>query len=88
MKLYANFDRVAGVYDAPIPMPNDSYAKRAVSEAIVHHKVSASQLSDFALYCLGDYNQETGEIVGEVRFVINLIDLCQSDDTKENIDEN
>ena len=68
MKIYAFFDRVSGLFSAPFVQLNDGTAVR-------YYKYTMSQAEmvakDTALYYLGEYNENTGEIKPAVKFVSN-----------------
>lgn len=57
--LYSIYDSIAEVFNKPFLQPNDASAIRAFTE-------SASEqvhIKDYALYCLGEFNDNNGSIV-------------------------
>lgn len=67
------FDRKAGVYARPFVTPNKAMARRSFEAA---RQDSSTELSkfpeDFSLHVLGSFNDETGEVSGQVPTVIAL----------------
>lgn len=55
------FDRVSGIYSAPMTFQNIDCAKRFMNEKF-YNNISAS---DYELYSLGFFNIETGEVILE-----------------------
>lgn len=68
MKLYAFFDRVSGLFSAPFVQLNDGTAVRYYQYTMSQAEMVAK---DTALYYLGEYNENTGEIKPAVKFVSN-----------------
>lgn len=76
MKLYAIRDLKANAFADPFHMPNDVIAARAVAAA----KADSSTLlhkfpEDYQLWCLGDYNTETGQISEASVLICNITSL-------------
>lgn len=71
MKLYSIKDVKAGFMTIML-FKNDALAKRAYASGL---KMPESMLShnpeDFELWCLGEYDQDSGIITSDVRFVCN-----------------
>lgn len=74
MMLYSLKDCKAASFNLPFAKVNDQLAVRDVRIAV--NSPERSPLSacpeDFELWCLGDFNETTGEVVSDVRFVVNL----------------
>ena len=68
--LYAILDRVTGLFGQPFMQYNHSTAKRYFDYIMQQSQMVAS---DCVLYCVGEYNEQTGEIVPKTptEFVCN-----------------
>lgn len=77
-KIYALYDRVAGIYLSLIPSNNVEVLKRDYKN-VVNELGSKSPLrqncDDYDLYELGSFDVETGDIVSEKHFVLHLSEL-------------
>lgn len=63
MKIYSLFDKKAMNYGPVMAFPNDVTAIRAIEMDMVSSKsVVASYPHDFALMCLGEYDDSTGAL--------------------------
>jgi hypothetical protein len=64
---YAVFDRKAEMYSQPFLEIKDGTAIRAVQDIVINNKdhAFAKHPSDFSLFRLGDFDDETGIINGE-----------------------
>lgn len=72
LKIYAIKDTVVGSYMNPFYLHNNNEAKRAFKNAIKDERSEANKTyKDLQLYCLGTYNNETGQIESNVEFVMN-----------------
>lgn len=80
MKLYSLLDTKAKVYGAPFAAPNDGIAGRLVMEALRDpQSMVAKYPNDFQLYCLGEYDEHTGELVQEkVQLVYEVVVLQEA----------
>lgn len=59
----AVFDEKANVFGNPVFEPNKGLAMRAFSEAVLApDSFLGKHAGDFKLYCLGEYDNETGKI--------------------------
>lgn len=68
---YSIFDRVSGLYASPSGFVNDETAKRAFSLGISRGQIPAENASDYALYHIGHFDDNSGEFLPEKpRFVI------------------
>ena len=79
MKLYTIKDTIVGAMTSPFAGVNDGSAIRSVKNMInspVDNEVKANY-KDKQLFCVGSYNDETGEIVPEVWFITTLSDLIE-----------
>lgn len=78
-KVYSFKDSVVGQFMNPFYQHNDNVALRTLSQAVNDSKpnVVNQNAGDIQLYCLGEYNDITGEIKSEVRFVANAVDFVQ-----------
>lgn len=68
--LYSILDRVTGLFGAPFMQYNHATAKRYFQYIMEQSLMVAS---DCALYCVGEYNEQTGEVVPKTpaEFVCN-----------------
>lgn len=89
MKIYSIFDRAAHMYGGLIVQNNDELCKRNIKTALVAGALDKQILTypeDFELYCLGEFNNETGKIVPvEPAFVIGIRDLLPADKEVHNV---
>lgn len=67
-EMYSIFDKVAGVYSEPFLSLNEATAFRRFQWQM---QQSAMVAGDCALYKVGDFNLDTGEIIPCVIFVCN-----------------
>lgn len=76
MKIYALKDNKLGFMN-PMALQNDELAIRAYSNMINANDGSMVSVNceDFDLYCLGDYNQDSGVITSEVTFLANSVNV-------------
>lgn len=81
-KLYAIKDSKGIGFGQPFTANNDLEALRALSDSVNREPMPGQPKStlaehpeDFALYSLGEFNQETGEITPETKFMENAISL-------------
>lgn len=77
MKIYAIKDTIVGAFTAPFYQKNNSVAIRTITNAINNERELQNNAKDLQLYCLGEFNEETGEIQSNVEFIINIIDLTK-----------
>lgn len=81
MKIYDLYDKVACTYSGNFGLfNNDTAASRTYKTLLKTGKLPPLMLSnpgDYGLYCLGEFNQETGEIKPENSLVCHLIDLVE-----------
>lgn len=78
MKLYSILDRKSHTYGAPMMFDQDEIAKRTLKIALSENglgKTIALYPEDFEVYCLGEFDQETGEVLPDIKFVTNVADL-------------
>ncbi len=77
MKLYTIKDTIVGAMTTPFAGVNDGSAIRSVKNMINNpgDNEVKTNYKDKQLYCVGSYNDETGEIVPQVRFITNLSEL-------------
>lgn len=77
IKIYSIKDNKVGAFKTPFYSNNDMVAVRSLKNAV--NDKSAGELflnaEDFSLYSLGEFDEITGEITGQVQFVANAIDL-------------
>ena len=74
MKLYALKDVKSGFMSIML-FKNDELAKRAYQNMLKDTQPNLVTMNpeDFELWCLGDYDQDSGIIQSEVRFVANAL---------------
>ena len=79
--LYAIKDTVVGELMNPLPMHNDEEAKRTFKEAVNSNNPQSSickNFKDMQMICLGTYDSLTGQIVSDVRFIANGVDVKEA----------
>jgi len=76
-KVYSIFDKKAAIYSPPFYAPHDGIAMRNVSMAARNMESQLGQYpSDFALYRLGKFDDQTGSfLTGMPDFVIEVVSL-------------
>lgn len=67
--IYAVFDSVSNMFSTPVFHINNGSAIRWFVNVLNNSDVEPS---DYSLYCLGEYNQETGEIIYQKEFLKRL----------------
>lgn len=66
MQIYALRDTKVAAFLAPFTAPNNEVAKRLVIDAMDNpESVISKHPEDFNLFCLGHFDEQTGEITGE-----------------------
>ena len=80
IKIYSILDKIPGVYSNPFYLKSNAVALREIKYMINEDKnqnIFNTNVGDKSLYCLGEFNEETGIIVPNQKpeFIINLIDL-------------
>ena len=80
IKIYSILDKIPGVYSNPFYLKSNAVALREIKYLINEDKqqnIFNTNIKDKALYCLGQFNEETGIIkpLDKPEFIINLIDL-------------
>lgn len=72
-RLYAVFDRKANVFARPFTSPNDAMAARSFLAARQDPATEIHKFpDDFQLYCLGEFDDDTGVIAGLHPAVVTL----------------
>lgn len=81
LKLYSVKDNLKGELDNITPFPNDGLALRYFTNLILDPNAGLlfKNTGDFAIYSLGILDTATGIITPDVEFVVNCIDLKNSD---------
>lgn len=74
MKIYALKDVKSGFMN-PMPFKNDELAIRAYTNMLADKQPNLVSMNpeDFELWCLGDYDQDSGIIKSEIRFVFSSL---------------
>ncbi|WGL31287.1 nonstructural protein [Dipodfec virus UOA04_Rod_861] len=63
MKIYSIFDKIASVYNTPFFCPGHGVAMRNFNDLVMDPSTVVSRHpSDFELFCLGDFFEDTGNI--------------------------
>ena len=77
MKIYSIKDTKVGAFKSPFYSHNDSVAIRSLQNVVNDPNAGELHLNaeDFQLYRLGEFNDITGDILSNVEFVANAIDL-------------
>jgi len=78
INLYAIRDIKADAFAAPFLMANDNVAMRAVTESALSSDSSLRRHpGDYQLWCLGSYDEPTGNINSSPLLVANVTSLVQ-----------
>lgn len=81
MKIYDYYDKVSCTFSGTFGLfQNDSTAIRTYKTLLQNGKLPPLVISnpgDFAIYCLGSFDQETGEIKPENNLLVHFIDLVE-----------
>lgn len=81
MKIYDYYDKVACVFSGNFGLfQNDGAAIRTYKTLLQSAKLPplvVSNPGDYAIYCLGEFNQETGDIVPDKKMLAHFIDLVE-----------
>lgn len=77
IKIYAIKDTVAGTMGQPFYEKNRAMAIRSATASANNNEGIKAIAKDLTLFELGEYDEETGQIVSNVEFVINVIDLIK-----------
>lgn len=83
-KLYAIKDTVTGNFSPITQSPLDLAIMRDLSNVLKSgdkNNELVVNMKDKALYCVGEYDIDTGTITSNVKFITNLVDLV--DNSKE-----
>ena len=80
MELYSVKDTKLGSFAQAFNAPNEAIAKRMVQSTV---NAKGNQINeypeDFQLFKLGSYDDQTGELTSDVKFILNVIDLKKND---------
>lgn len=76
--IYSVYDSAVG-FNPPVVQRSEAFAKRAFAENFRN----AFQRSDFVLYQIGDFNEETGEI-----YTMTPVRICSGSDFMSEVEEN
>lgn len=83
MKIYDYYDKVSCTFSGNFGLfANDGTAIRTYKTLLKTAKLPPLVISnpaDFAIYCLGDFNQETGDIVSGKKLLVHFVDLVEGD---------
>lgn len=78
MKIYAIYDRAAELYGTPYYQTNDAVAIRNTKNGINHGEGDVHMTpSDYELWRLADFNDETGEITMEKERIARCEELAE-----------
>ena len=66
IKIFSIKDKVVGAYRSPFYMRNNAEAIRAFNNSCKEVPDMAKVASDLELYCLGDFDDETGVITNQI----------------------
>lgn len=77
VKLFAVLDSASGIYDGPVPAQTKEVALRNFTHMARNDDSPIGKNPEcFSLWQVGEWNDGTGEVVPEAKFVIaNAIDL-------------
>ena len=79
--IYCFKDSVVGQFMNPFYQHNDNVAKRTLSQAVndSNPNVVNQNVGDISLYCVGTFNDVTGEVKSDLRHVANAVDFALVD---------
>lgn len=81
MKVYDYYDKVACVFSGNFGLfQNDGTAIRTYKTLLQTGKLPPLVINnpgDYAIYCLGSFDQESGEIVSEKKMLVHFADLVE-----------
>ena len=81
MKIYDYYDKVACLFSGNFGVfQNDGTAIRTYKTLLQSGKLPplvVSNPDDYAVYCLGSFDQDTGDIVAEKKFLVHMVDLIE-----------
>jgi len=84
VKIFSTHDKKAQGYGLPFASQNRHTAMRMLSSQLKGDSVMANYANDFTLYEIGEYNVETGELVGhEQHHVCEIADLIEEPHGKD-----
>lgn len=76
LSVFALYDQKAKAFLQPFFLPNEEVAKRAMTQHLQNPDTEISKFpSDYTLFQLGDYDDNTGEIKPEKTPVCSLVEL-------------
>lgn len=75
--LYAIKDELSG-YAAPITIKNDDLAKRWFTAQVNNNEMMKGSTKDFSLWKIGEFNTESGLVIGEPLNELKLIERAES----------
>jgi len=68
--VYSVFDKKVGAYAQPFFVSHEQVALRAFAAAVQDKELTIGKFpEDYALYCLGVFDDASGSLSGELRFV-------------------
>lgn len=74
INLYSIKDTKLGKYCQPFTAPNDDIAKRMLASTMLDNNPNNGIRNfpeDYQLYKLGKYDEDTGELITETKFIVN-----------------
>lgn len=79
MKIYVLKDLKSDYLNSLMVMANDDLAKRAYHNTLMDKQPNMVNMNpqDFELYCLGEYDVQSGIIKSDIRFVANSSTLLR-----------
>lgn len=84
MKIYDYYDKVACIFSGNFGLfQNDGTAIRTYKTLYQTNKLPPLVISnpgDYAIYCLGEFNPETGDIVPDKKVLVHFADLVEVKD--------
>lgn len=83
MKVFAMFDKKSGEYFGICTWKNAALYCRSVTPVVndsAPQNLLYSHSADFDLYCLGEFDQKTGELISAVEFICSASDLKEKEE--------
>ncbi len=80
VELYSVKDTKLGKFCTPFTAPNDEIAKRMLQSTIMAGGNNIAQFpEDFQLFKLGNYDEDTGELTTENKFLANATEFVKKE---------
>lgn len=87
-KLYATFDKLAKAYNERFfQAPNNEVAIRIIQNSQKQDRFLNENAKDYSVWCLGTYDNETGEITPKKEMIYQLVEIKRESEQQVNENE-